>query len=236
MNKENFINEVEKLGLKVNQERLALLNEFYKFMIEWNEKINLTTITLEEDVYLKHFYDSLTLYKGIDLNNVKSLCDVGSGAGFPGIVLKIFFPNISITLVDSLNKRVNYLNLLIEKLNLEDIVAVHSRMEDFSKLNEERFDVITARAVANIEVLSEISVKALKVNGKLVFMKGNVADEVSLLNKFIPKLNLRLNEVLEFNLPIENSKRTLVIIEKLKKTPIEYPRNIDKIKRKPLSK
>ncbi len=236
MNKEAFIKEIENLGFKVDEYKLELLNSFYTFMIEWNEKINLTTIIDEENVYLKHYYDSLTIYKGINLNNVDSLCDVGSGAGFPGIILKIFFPKLKITLVDSLNKRVSYLNRLIQKLNLKDIVAIHSRMEDFSKQNEKKFDIITARAVANLEILSEISVRALKINGKLIFMKSNVTEELLLLEKALPKLNLKLNNVLEFNLPIENSKRTLVIIEKIKETPNEYPRGIDKIKRKPLSK
>ena len=117
MNREEFVLEVKKLGIEVDDSKLELLDKYYSLLIEWNEKINLTSITIKEDVYLKHFYDSLTLFKSIDLTKDVAICDVGSGAGFPGIVLKIFFPNLKITLIDSLQKRVNYLNLVIEKLN-----------------------------------------------------------------------------------------------------------------------
>ena len=153
MNKELFISEIEKIGIEVTSEKLEKLELFYKLLIEWNEKINLTTITEEESVYLKHFYDSLTLYRDVDLNKSIKICDVGSGAGFPGIVLKIFFPNIDITLIDSLNKRVIYLNDIIDKLGLSGICAIHSRMEDFSKNHEEEFDFITARAVSQLPIL-----------------------------------------------------------------------------------
>lgn len=234
MNKEEFVLEVEKLGIEVTDEKLQKLESFYRLLIEWNEKINLTAITLEEDVYLKHFYDSLTLVKAIDLNQNLSLCDVGSGAGFPGIVLKIFFPNIRITLVDSLNKRVNYLNTVISSLNLSDIVAIHSRMEDFSKLNEEKFDIITARAVASISFLSEISVKALKVGGKLIFMKANCDLELANINNVLKKLSLTMLEPIRFNLPVENSNRTLITMIKKDFTSSKFPRSLDKIKRNPL--
>ena len=163
MNKEQFVLEVRNLGIEVTEKKLKKLDEFYNLLILWNEKINLTTITAIQDVYLKHFYDSLTLFRVCDLTKDINICDVGSGAGFPGIVLKIFFPNLKITLVDSLNKRVNYLNTIIKELGLVNIEAVHSRMEDFSKVNEEKYDIITARAVANLSVLSEISEKALKI-------------------------------------------------------------------------
>ena len=200
----------------------------------WNEKINLTTITAIQDVYLKHFYDSLTLFRVCDLTKDINICDVGGGAGFPGIVLKIFFPNLKITLVDSLNKRVNYLNTIIKELGLVNIEAVHSRMEDFSKVNEEKYDIITARAVANLSVLSEISVKALKIQGKLVFMKALCDDELEMV---LPKLSipgLKFNKVDKFLLPIEESNRSLIVFEKIKTTPNKYPRNIDKIKKNPL--
>jgi len=234
MNKENFIIEVEKLGLNVTNEKLEKLEKFYNLLISWNEKINLTTIVDKESVYLKHFYDSITLCKEINLDREVYLCDVGSGAGFPGIVLKIFFPKLKITLVDSLNKRVTYLNEIIEKLDLDNIVAIHSRMEDFSKTNEEKFDIITARAVSNLNVLCEISVKALKINGNLVFMKANCDEEIENVNRIVDVLGLRLISVNKFLLPIENSNRTLINLEKFVKTNSKYPRNIDKIKRNPL--
>ena len=131
MNKEEFLEELAKIGIKPTEEQLSQLDKFYHLMLEWNEKINLTRITAEKEVYLKHFYDSLTLNKVIDLKNVNTLCDVGTGAGFPGVVLKIVFPNLRITLIDSLLKRVNYLNEIIKELKLQDIEAIHSRGEDY---------------------------------------------------------------------------------------------------------
>ncbi len=234
MNKEQFILEVCNLGIEVTEEKLKKLDEFYNLLILWNEKINLTTITAIQDVYLKHFYDSLTLFRVCDLTKDINLCDVGSGAGFPGIVLKIFFPNLKITLVDSLNKRVNYLNTIIKELGLVNIEAVHFRMEDFSKVNEEKYDIITARAVANLSVLSEISVKALKIQGKLVFMKALCDDELEMILPKLSILGLKFNKVDKFLLPIEESNRSLIVFEKIKTTPNKYPRNIDKIKKNPL--
>lgn len=234
MNKEQFVLEVRNLGIEVTEKKLKKLDKFYNLLILWNEKINLTTITAIQDVYLKHFYDSLTLFRVCDLTKDINICDVGSGAGFPGIVLKIFFPNLKITLVDSLNKRVNYLNTIIKELGLVNIEAVHSRMEDFSKVNEEKYDIITARAVANLSVLSEISVKALKIQGKLVFMKALCDDELEMVLPKLSILGLKFNKVDKFLLPIEESNRSLIVFEKIKTTPNKYPRNIDKIKKNPL--
>ena len=234
MNKELFINEVKNLGIEVTSEKLSKLDLFYKLLIEWNEKINLTTIIEEENVYLKHFYDSLTLFRDIDLNKEIRICDVGSGAGFPGIVLKIFFPNINITLIDSLNKRIIYLNDIIDKLGLNNIKAIHSRMEDFSKIHEEEVDYITARAVSQLPILCEISVKALKINGSLVFMKANCEEELVNIDKKLDKLGLKLSFIDKFVLPIENSNRTIIKIDKYSKTNKLYPRTIDKIKKNPL--
>ena len=231
MNKEEFIEEVLKLGITVDDNKMSLLDKYYHLLIEWNEKINLTTITDEKEVYLKHFYDSLTLFKEINLNEDITLCDVGSGAGFPGIVIKIFFPNVKIKLVDSLQKRVNYLNEVVKELNLSDIIAEHYRMEDYSRLHEEEFDYITARAVSNLNVISEISVKALKINGSMVFMKGNCDEE---LNSFLPKikvLGLVFNNVNRFKLPKEDSNRALISLKKVKKTNSKFPRRVDLIKK-----
>ena len=231
MNKEEFIVEVKKLGIDVTDEKMMLLNQFYKLLVSWNEKINLTAITSEKDVYLKHFYDSLTLVKEIDLTKDISLCDVGSGAGFPGIVLKIFFPNLRIVLIDSLQKRVNYLNEVIKELDLKNIEALHYRMEDYSRLHIEEFDYITARAVANLSFISEIAVQALKVNGHFVFMKANIEEELSTFSKVSSKLGLSLESTNEFELPIEKSTRTLVNIKKTNKTNNKYPRRIEILKK-----
>ena len=231
MNKEWFIEDVKKLGIEVTDEKLALLDKFYHLLVEWNEKINLTTIIGEEKVYLKHFYDSLTLVKEIDFTKDITLCDVGSGAGFPGIVLKIFFPNVKITLIDSLQKRVIYLNEVIKELGLQDIKAEHMRMEDYSKLHEEEFDYITARAVANLGILAEISVRALKLNGHMVFMKANCDDELEMFLAKCDKLGIKLNSTSEFKLPYEYSNRTLVNMIKIEHTNKIYPRRIDIIKK-----
>ena len=234
MDRDLFIKEVERLGIKVTGEKLNKLDKFYKILIEWNEKINLTGITEEKEVFLKHFYDSLTIANSIDLTKINTLCDVGSGAGFPGIVLKIFFSNLKITLIDSLNKRIIYLNDLINRLELKDIEAIHSRMEDYSKLNEEKFDIITARAVGSTKLLSEISVKALKINGYLIFMKGDIDEELTNIDNCLKELGLEIINIDRFQLPIENSNRSIITIKKNSKTKNKYPRSVDKIKKEPL--
>ena len=209
MNKELFIEELNKLGINITEDQLSKLNKFYKLLIEWNEKINLTRITEENEVYLKHFYDSLTIKKVIDLNEVETLCDVGTGAGFPGIVLKIMYPHLKITLVDSLQKRVNYLNSIINDLELEDIHAIHSRGEDF----KETFDVVTARAVANIEKLVTYTMHLLNKDGQLVAMKGNIEEELteSVQQKLSKKYQIK--QIEKFYLPIEESHRSLVVLK-----------------------
>lgn len=234
MNKEEFIKEALKLGIIINKEQINKLDEFYKLLIEWNQVMNLTTITDYEDVYLKHFYDSLTLYKEFDLSKNINLCDVGSGAGFPGIVLKICFPNLKIILIDSLQKRVKYLNEIIKKLDLKDIKAIHSRMEDFSRIHEEEFDVITARAVANMNILMEISIRSLKIGGALILMKANCEEEINNSRTALEKLSCEIVNVNSFELPKEKGKRTLINIRKITKTNSIYPRNIDKMKKAPL--
>ncbi len=234
MNREEFIKSVKELGINLDEDKINKLDRFYHLLIEWNTKINLTTIVKEEDVYLKHFYDSITLFKEVDLTKELYLCDVGTGAGFPGIVLKIVFPQLKIVLIDSLQKRITYLNEIIKELDLQDIEAIHTRMEDYSKDNEEKFDIITARAVANVKVLSEICVRALKTNGRLVFMKANIDDEFDNLDNMIKELNLSKVKINKFLLPVENSNRALVSFTKLSKTKDKYPRNIDKIKKNAL--
>lgn len=231
MNREEFVLECRKMGIEITDEQLFLLEKYYKLLIEWNSNINLTAITEEKAVYLKHFYDSLTLVKIVDLNRPIKVCDVGSGAGFPGIVLKIVFKDLNIVLVDSLQKRVNYLNEIIDELGLKGINAVHARMEDYSKIHIEEFDLITARAVAKIGILSEISVKSLKINGHLIFMKGDASEEIEVFSKKSESLGLILNQTKEFLLPFENSKRTLVDYEKKYKTKDKYPRRIEIIKK-----
>lgn len=231
MNKEEFIEELKKLNIILDKDKLNKLDKFYHLLINWNEKINLTTIIKEEDVYLKHFYDSLTLIKVIELNNNLKILDVGTGAGFPGIVLKIVFPNLKITLLDSLNKRINYLNEIIKELELNDIKTICSRSEEYTKVHREEYDIVVSRAVAHLRILSEITFASVKENGYLIAMKGNIEEEIDESKDIIKKLNGKIIEINKFNLPKENSIRNLVKIEKIEKTPIIYPREYNKIKK-----
>jgi len=231
MNIELFIEETKKLGINLTENQLEKLNKFYELLISWNEKMNLTRITEKEEVYLKHFYDSLTLSKIINLNQNLTLCDVGSGAGFPGIVLKIFFPNLKITLIDSLQKRVNYLNEIIKDLSLIDIKAIHTRAEDYAKSHREEYDIVTARAVANLKVLSELCIPMVKVDGYFIAMKANIEDELNESKEILKKLDSNIEQIETFYLPIENSLRNIIKIKKQTKTNPIYPRKMDKIKK-----
>ena len=232
MNLDLFIEETKKLGIELTSQQLEKLNQFYELLISWNQKMNLTRITEKEDVYLKHFYDSLTLSKVIDLNQDLTLCDVGSGAGFPGIVLKICFPNLKITLLDSLQKRVNYLNEIIKELDLKNIEAIHTRAEDYAKQNREKFDIVTARAVANLKILSELCIPMVKVNGLFIAMKANIEEEIENSTEILKKLDSKIEKIETFYLPIENSIRNIIMIQKQKPTNNLYPRRIEKMKEK----
>ncbi|HIT21938.1 MAG TPA: 16S rRNA (guanine(527)-N(7))-methyltransferase RsmG [Candidatus Scybalousia intestinigallinarum] len=224
MNIEVFKEEVKKLGITLTQDQLNQLALFYQLLLSWNEKMNLTRITSQEEVYLKHFYDSLTIYKEVKLETVDTLCDIGSGAGFPGIVLKIAFPNLDITLIDSLQKRVNYLNEIIKELKLSNIRAIHTRAEDYARVNRERYQIVTARAVANLKVLSELCLPLVKENGYFIAMKGNIDEELAEARAMIGTLGGKIENIHEFSLPIEESHRTLIKIKKEKKTDKMYPR------------
>ena len=217
MTQEQFISEIKKIGINVETDKIQKLEIYYKMLVEWNKIMNLTRITAKEDVYLKHFYDSLTIVKINDLKNVSTLCDVGTGAGFPGIVLKIFFPHIKIVLIDSLNKRINFLNEVIKKLELDGIEAHHVRMEEYSKTNKNVFDIITSRAVAKIPKLLNISIFSLKENGHLILLKANCDEEILNSSETLKKLNCEINNIVRFELPFEKSNRTLIDIIKSKK-------------------
>ena len=230
MNIDLFIEETKKLGITLDEIQLKQLEEYYNLLIEWNAKINLTRIVEKEDVYLKHFYDSLTLSKVIDLSKDLSLCDIGTGAGFPGIVLKICFPNLKITLVDSLQKRINFLNEVINRLDLKNIKAIHDRAEDYAKNHREEYDIVTSRAVANLRVLSELSIPMVKVEGYFIPMKATIEEELEEAKDIINKLSGKLERQETFTLPIEESIRNILVIKKINKTNPIYPRRMDKIK------
>ena len=234
MNQTNFIEELKKINIELTKIQLDQLEEYYNLIVEYNKVMNLTGITEKEQVYLKHFYDSLTINKIVDLSKEKTLCDIGSGAGFPGIVLKIVFPNLEITLMDSLGKRVDFLNLVIEKLKLKNIVALKERAEDVARDNIEKYDIVTARAVAHLAVLAEYSIPMVKVGGFFIAMKANMNEELIESEKAMLALSSKINKIEEFLLPFEESKRTLIKIEKLEKTNIKYPRMNSEIKKKHL--
>jgi 16S rRNA (guanine527-N7)-methyltransferase len=231
MTNKQFIEELEKLNIFLTEEQKQQLETYYELLIEWNQKINLTAITEKEEVYLKHFYDSLTLIKKCDLTQNIKLCDIGTGAGFPGIVLKIVFPNLKVTLVDALNKRIQFLNIVIDTLKLKNIETIHDRMEEYSKKNIEKFDIVTARAVSHISNLLEYSASSVKIGGMLIFMKGDMKEELKEYQNATFLLNLEYVSKEEFYLPVEKSKRTLICFKKIGKTPKKYPRKYADIKK-----
>ena len=230
MDKKTFIEELKKININITKDQLNKLETYYNELIEYNKNVNLTRIVEKEDVYLKHFYDSLTLVKAIDLNQDISLCDVGTGAGFPGMVLAIIFPTLIITLVDALQKRINFLDLLIKKLGLTNVKTVHARIEDFAKDNREKYDVVTCRAVSNLRVLLEISIPLVKVDGYFLPMTGMINTELDESLDMLKKLDCIIISTIDFKLPIENSERTLIKIKKNKETNKKYPRRYDVIK------
>ena len=232
MNLNEFLEELKKINLIPNDKQLNQLEKYYELLIEYNKVMNLTGITEKEEVYLKHFYDSLTLCKVIDLNNYKSLCDIGSGAGFPGIVLKIFYPELEIVLIDSLNKRINFLNIVIKQLGLIKISTIHSRIEEFGKENREQFDIVTARAVAPLNILLEYSIPLLKKDGYFIALKAKLENEN--FEKAAKTLKVKVVKEKKFLLPKENSNRTILLFKKIDITSKKYPRKNSDIKNNPL--
>lgn len=234
MNKEQFIASLKELNIEPDDLKLNLLEEYYKILEEYNKNINLTRIIDKEDVYLKHFYDSLTICKVTNLNNVDTLLDFGSGAGFPGVVLKIFFPNINLTLLDSNNKKTKFLEFLCEKLNIEVDIRT-ARAEDFAKEKLNHYDVVVARAVANLRVLTELSIPLVKENGIFIAMKARSEEELKDANDTIYLLNSKVEKIKNFNL-IDGSFRSIILINKNKSSKMSSLRSYDKIIKKPLVK
>lgn len=229
MSEKEFIEELEKLNITLSFEQLNQLNKYYELLIEWNKVMNLTGITEKKEVYLKHFYDSLTISKIINLKDYSTLCDIGTGAGFPGMVLKIVFPNLKITLVDSLNKRISFLNEVIKELRLTNIIAIHSRIEEFKG----SFDIVTARAVSQLNILLEYSIPLVKLNGYFIPLKSSIIEELKSSENAFKELKCKVVDKKEFLLPIENSNRTILKIQKMGINN-KYPRKFSDIKKKPL--
>lgn len=236
MNKNEFIKEVKKLNIKVTDEMLEKLDIYCNFLLEYNKHTNLTAIKEENDVYLKHFYDSLTLAKVIDLTREETLLDIGSGAGFPGMVLKIFFPHLKVYLIDSNNKKCKFLLELKEKLNVDNLEVYNNRIENLYSEFLNSIDIVTARAVTNLPVLTELAIPLVKANKYFIAMKGNAEEELENSMYAIKQLNCSIDNVITFDLYNNSGVRTLISIKKNKNTELKNIRPYDKIIKKPLQK
>lgn len=222
---EEMLEKSKILGVRFSVEQIEQFYRYMNLLIEWNEKMNLTAITEPKEIILKHFIDSITILKYIDDNS--KLVDVGTGAGFPGVPLSIMNPTLKITLVDSLNKRLIFLEEVVKELNLKNIEIVHARAEEFgqNKNYREKFDVATSRAVANLATLSEYLVPLVKIDGKIISMKAsNAKEEINDAKKAIEVLGGKIEKIEEFDLPESDIGRTIIIIDKNKCTPAKYPR------------
>lgn len=215
----------KEMNIVFTEEQLQKFYQYMNLLIEWNEKINLTAIVEPKEIILKHFIDSLTIIKYIEHD--KTVIDIGTGAGFPGIPIKIVRPDLKVTLLDSLNKRINFLNEVIKSLELENISVVHARIEEYAKNKHyrENYDIATSRAVANLTTLSEYMLPMVKVKGMAICMKGSdVNEEISKSKNSINILGGEISKIEEFILPKSDYKRNLILIEKARQTPGKYPR------------
>lgn len=237
MNIEQFIELLAEKGIHLTSQQIKQYEKYYEMLVEWNEKMNLTAITEKEEVYLKHFFDSITAAFYFDFNQNIHICDVGAGAGFPSIPIKIAFPDIHVTIVDSLNKRITFLENLSSSLQLDQVHFIHDRAETFGHLKEHRefYDVVTARAVARMSVLSELCLPLVKVGGTFIAMKGSSGkEELDISKKAISLMGGELKKPYSFVLPFEESERNIFLIEKKKQTPKKYPRKPGTPNRNPI--
>ena len=216
-----FEEKLEHLGIILNEKQMQQFYDYYEILVEWNKVMNLTGITEYEEVNEKHFVDSLSIVKAVDISNIQSVIDIGTGAGFPGIPLKIAFPHLNVVLLDSLNKRIKFLNAVIDKLGLEKIETIHGRAEDYAKQDEyrEKFDLCVSRAVANLSTLSEYCIPYVHCGGLFVpYKSGDIDEEVENSKKAIHVLGGKLQGVIKFQLPKTEIGRSFVKIEKVQNT------------------
>lgn len=224
---DQFQSELREKGISLSKEQMNQFQRYYELLIEWNEKMNLTAITEQEDVYVKHFFDSLTAAMYTDLTKPLRVCDIGAGAGFPSIPLKIAFPKLDVTIIDSLNKRITFLNHLASDLKLEHVHFVHGRAEEMGQnpAHREQYDIVTARAVARMSVLTELCLPYVKTGGAFIAMKAaSAVDEMGKASRAIAILGGKTEDIFSFRLPVEESERTIIVIRKEKETPKKYPR------------
>ncbi|WP_280771264.1 16S rRNA (guanine(527)-N(7))-methyltransferase RsmG [Salipaludibacillus daqingensis] len=237
MNEAQFRDSLEAEGILLSNEQMAQFNRYYEVLVEWNEKMNLTAITEKKEVYLKHFFDSITVAFYDKFDKSMNVIDIGAGAGFPSLPLKICFPQIHVTIVDSLNKRITFLNALAEELDLKGVSFYHDRAEQFAKKKDQReqYDMAISRAVARLPVLTELCLPFVKKNGRFIAMKGAGAeDELAQSSKAISLLGGKLENKYDFQLPIEKSERSIIVVRKEKNTPKSYPRKPGTPNKQPL--
>ncbi len=233
----NLINILKNINVYIDDNLADIFKKYMDILLGWNEKINLTAITNEDDIILKHFVDSLTILKYLKSNN--KIVDIGTGAGFPGIPLAIVKKDAEFKLVDSLNKRINFLNDVKNSLNLENVQNLHYRAEEFGKNKDyrEQFDIAVSRAVANLSTLVEYLLPLVKIGGKVICMKGsNIEEELNQAKYAVNELGGKIKAIEEFVLPETDMKRTIIIIEKVKNTPQKYPRKAGIPAKQPLKK
>ena len=234
MNEAEFYYELENLNIKLTETQKEQLSKYYEYLIEYNSHTNVTSITDKESVYLKHFYDSILLSQTINFNNIETMLDIGCGAGFPGLVLKIVFPHIKLTLLDSNNKKTTFCKNLIDILNVENVTVINNRAEEYIKNKRESFDLVTARAVKNLPVLVELSIPFVKIDGYFIAMKSDYKDELNNSLNGIKILGGEYIETININLPKEAGIRNFIKMKKIKNTEKKYPRNYNQILKKPL--
>ena len=237
MKPETFYDLLAEQNLSLTEQQKIQFERYFQLLVEWNKKINLTAITDKEEVYLQHFYDSIApILQGLIPNETIKLLDIGAGAGFPSIPMKILYPNLDVTIIDSLNKRINFLQLLAGELGLEGVHFYHGRAEDFAQDKNFRaqFDIVTARAVARMQILSELTIPFLKVGGKLLALKAsNAPEELTDAKNALNLLFSKVEDNISYTLP-NGDPRYMTIVEKKKETPNKYPRKAGMPNKRPL--